>query len=269
MEANQYRAKGLNSVKLLATSVRTEFRCVLEDHGIPAHITIQPCTVHRGWCRVEEFHTTVTRSPIRERPVDMLSGGVKYHQGMHPFSSRYNSAHSPGLPQQPARVCSTVGSQPTGQQFNSWGNQYRPQVQGQQYISRISVRRIIPRSSQQEQDPAYKYSDGVNRFLGNFLPSSSFAREELSVDFNVPKLKGVNLTQLAKMVEEGLARTQWFVTGEVDARLFSNSFAFKDESVATTGIKAYAVGVRKLFDQVRRRCSPHAQGCSIDHGQQA
>jgi hypothetical protein len=46
----------------------------------------------------------------------------------------------------------------------------------------------------------------------------------------------------ADLVEAGLFKSQWFVTGEVDPRLFSDSFAFKDESVATTGIKAYATG---------------------------
>jgi len=105
-------------------------------------------------------------------------------------------------------------------------------------------------SSKTELEPAYKYSDGVNQFLGNFLPSSSAARDELCVDFTVPKLTGLPIQELADLVKQGLDRTQWFVTGEVDARLFSDNFAFKDESVATTGIKAYATGVRKLFDQV-------------------
>lgn len=43
-------------------------------------------------------------------------------------------------------------------------------------------------------------------------------------------------------MEAGLSKSQWFVTGEVDPRLFSDNFAFKDESVATTGVKAYATG---------------------------
>jgi hypothetical protein len=107
-----------------------------------------------------------------------------------------------------------------------------------------------PPSNDAEQDPAYKYSDGVNQFLGNFLPSNKAAREELNVDFSAAKLTGISIQELAKLVEQGLSKTQWFVTGEVDVRLFADNFAFKDESVATTGIKAYATGVRKLFDQV-------------------
>lgn len=106
-------------------------------------------------------------------------------------------------------------------------------------------------SGDPEQDPAYKYSDGVNQFLGNFLPSSKAARDELGVDFSAAKLTGISIQELAKLTEQGLSKTQWFVTGEVDPRLFADNFAFKDESVATTGIKAYATGVRKLFDQVR------------------
>lgn len=100
-----------------------------------------------------------------------------------------------------------------------------------------------------QEDPAYKYSDGVNQFLGNFLPSNNAARDELDVDFAAPKLTGLSIDKLAALVEKGLSKTQWFVTGQVDAQLFSDTFAFKDESVATTGIKAYATGVRKLFDQ--------------------
>lgn len=59
-----------------------------------------------------------------------------------------------------------------------------------------------------ESDPAYAYSDGVNKFLGNFLPSSSSARQELSVDFDAPKLTGISLDELGKLVEQGLLATQ-------------------------------------------------------------
>ncbi|WIA31310.1 hypothetical protein OEZ86_002212 [Tetradesmus obliquus] len=105
-------------------------------------------------------------------------------------------------------------------------------------------------SDSNEAEPAYAYSDPVNQFLGQFLPSNRAAKDELAgIDFDTPKLSGRSIQQMAELVEAGLSRSQWFVTGEVDPRLFSDSFAFKDESVATTGIKAYATGVRKLFDQ--------------------
>jgi hypothetical protein len=43
------------------------------------------------------------------------------------------------------------------------------------------------------------------------------------------------------------------VAGEVDPTLFSDDFKFKDDTVATTGIRSYALGVRKLFDQVEKK----------------
>jgi hypothetical protein len=67
-------------------------------------------------------------------------------------------------------------------------------------------------------EPGYDYSDPVNRFLGQFLPSSKSAKEELSVDFRQGKLRGLSIEQMARLVEEGLSKTQWFVTGEVDPR---------------------------------------------------
>jgi hypothetical protein len=126
--------------------------------------------------------------------------------------------------------------------------QAAPPQQQKETATTSSTSQAAP--GEQEQDPAYKYSDGVNQFLGNFLPSNKAARDELDVDFAAPKLTGLSIDELAALVEKGLSRTQWFVTGQVDAQLFSDTFAFKDESVATTGIKAYATGVRKLFDQV-------------------
>ena len=109
--------------------------------------------------------------------------------------------------------------------------------------------------SSKQQNPTeaadgYNYSDPVNKFLGQFLPSSSAARDALGhIDFQAPKLTGLTLQQMRDLVEEGLSKTSWFVTGEVDPRLFAEDFTFKDDSVATSGIKSYAMGVRKLFDQ--------------------
>jgi hypothetical protein len=51
------------------------------------------------------------------------------------------------------------------------------------------------------------------QFLGQFLPSSRAAREELSVDWGAPKARGLSMTELAARVEAGLAARQWFVTG--------------------------------------------------------
>lgn len=101
-----------------------------------------------------------------------------------------------------------------------------------------------------DSDHKYGYSDPVNKFLGNFLPTNKAATAEITgIDFEQPKLSGISIQKLRDLVAEGLSKAQWFVTGEVDPRLFADDFTFKDESVATTGIRSYAVGVRKLFDQ--------------------
>eukprot|EP00879_Flechtneria_rotunda_P013843 GHRR01014459.1.p1 GENE.GHRR01014459.1~~GHRR01014459.1.p1 ORF type:complete len:263 (+),score=71.81 GHRR01014459.1:577-1365(+) len=120
---------------------------------------------------------------------------------------------------------------------------------GRHGSSHVCFSKVQRRGSDQE-DHQYDYSDPVNKFLGRFLPKNSNSSEqELGVDFNQPKLRGLSVGQMAELVEQGLSSTQWFVTGKVDAMLFSDTFAFKDESVSTKGIKAYATGVRKLFDQ--------------------
>jgi hypothetical protein len=40
---------------------------------------------------------------------------------------------------------------------------------------------------------------------------------------------------------------------QVPVALFSDAFVFKDDSVATSGIRSYGLGVRKLFDQSNAR----------------
>jgi len=100
----------------------------------------------------------------------------------------------------------------------------------------------------------YEYSDPVNRFLGRFLPLQRDVTAELSgINFAAPKQTGLKLEELAGLLEQRLTATEWFVTGEVDPTLFADNFAFKDDSVATTGIQSYAEGVRKLFDQETAR----------------
>lgn len=59
----------------------------------------------------------------------------------------------------------------------------------------------------------------------------------IQVDFDVPKVRGLALKTLAERVEEGLRDSEWFVTGVVDAAIFSEGFVFKDDSVSTKGIR--------------------------------
>uniref|UniRef100_A0A7R9VWZ2 Uncharacterized protein n=1 Tax=Chlamydomonas euryale TaxID=1486919 RepID=A0A7R9VWZ2_9CHLO len=96
----------------------------------------------------------------------------------------------------------------------------------------------------------YDYSDPVNQFLGNFLPRARDVEAELShIAWDTPKATGLSLDQMAERLSAALAQKEWFVTGDVEPSLFSDEFAFKDDSVATLGIRNYALGVRKLFDQ--------------------
>jgi hypothetical protein len=90
-------------------------------------------------------------------------------------------------------------------------------------------------------------------WMGRFLPPARDVEAELmaeGVDLDAPKAPGLTLSALAERVERGLSAKEWFVTGAVDSAIFSDCFEFKDDSVSTKGIKSYALGVRKLFDQV-------------------
>jgi hypothetical protein len=109
-------------------------------------------------------------------------------------------------------------------------------------------------SSSSKKEPAYAYSDPVNRLLGNFLPPARDATAELAhVNWRAPKATGLSLDALADRVRAELAAREWFVTGDLPPELFSDAFTFKDDSVATAGVRSYALGVRKLFDQATSR----------------
>jgi len=111
-----------------------------------------------------------------------------------------------------------------------------------------------PKAAAAEEPERYAYSDPVNKALGNFLPKARDAAAELShVDWGAPKAAGLPLQQLAERFTAEFLQREWFVTGDVPVELFSDAFAFKDDSVATSGIKSYALGVRKLFDQATAR----------------
>lgn len=45
------------------------------------------------------------------------------------------------------------------------------------------------------------------------------------------KRRGLSAVEMAAAVEEGLLRHGWFVTGELDASLFSDDFSFEDPQV--------------------------------------
>lgn len=103
-------------------------------------------------------------------------------------------------------------------------------------------------------------ADPLTAFLGKFLPSNedkSSSPQAEDLVFNVGELekrRGMSATEMASAVDEGLQRNGWFVTGRVDASLFSETFFFSDPQVSLTGVGKYAEGVAKLFDQEESRC---------------
>uniref|UniRef100_A0A7S1UIJ5 SnoaL-like domain-containing protein n=1 Tax=Phaeomonas parva TaxID=124430 RepID=A0A7S1UIJ5_9STRA len=52
-----------------------------------------------------------------------------------------------------------------------------------------------------------------------------------------------------RYLPQGLEAYSWFVTGNVDARYFSDAFRFVDPSVQTESLTDYAEGTAKIFDQ--------------------
>ena len=100
-----------------------------------------------------------------------------------------------------------------------------------------------------------EYSNQLTAFLGNFLSttkqssSSNVVGSIDEVDWQARKRRNLRLEQLVAALRTGLTKNEWFVTGVVDPTLFSDDFAFKDPDVQLKGIRPYAEGVNRLFDQ--------------------
>eukprot|EP00903_Cladosiphon_okamuranus_P014465 g13420.t1 len=110
-------------------------------------------------------------------------------------------------------------------------------------------------------DDGIDYSaDPITAFLGKFLPNGkekSETPQAKDLVFNVgeqAKRKGMDAQEMAAALDAGLRLNGWFVTGRVDASLFSDSFYFSDPQVSLTGVDKYAEGVAKLFNQEESRC---------------
>ena len=73
------------------------------------------------------------------------------------------------------------------------------------------------------------------------------------IDWDAPKINKVPLEKLAQALDAELYEKEWFVTGNVNPRYFSESFRFQDPDVQVTGIRKYAEGVRKIFNQETAR----------------
>ena len=112
-----------------------------------------------------------------------------------------------------------------------------------------------------------EYRNAATKILSTFMSSPSPDNQERSdsqpqtnddddddvvfsrIDWDAPKIGKVPLETLAQALDAELYASEWFVTGRVNPRYFSDLFRFQDPDVKVTGIRAYAQGVRKIFNQ--------------------
>jgi hypothetical protein len=98
-----------------------------------------------------------------------------------------------------------------------------------------------------------EYRNAVTKVLSNFMQKESMETNAgllTEIDFNAPKIPATtSLKNLALALDCELIEKQWFVTGNVNPRYFSDDFEFQDPDVQLKGIEEYARGVNKLFDQ--------------------
>lgn len=79
------------------------------------------------------------------------------------------------------------------------------------------------------------------------LASGFFNKEEVAsnnnvidaINWNVKKRKTVTLKSMISILEKSLRQREWFVTGNVDPTLFSESFKFQDPDVKVSGVERY------------------------------
>ena len=102
-----------------------------------------------------------------------------------------------------------------------------------------------------------EYKNAATKILSNFMQKDSMvtAADPLAdIDFNAPKIPATtSLETLVAALDYELIEKEWFVTGNVNPCYFSEDFEFQDPDVQLKGIKEYALGVRKLFDQMTSR----------------
>lgn len=116
---------------------------------------------------------------------------------------------------------------------------------------------ILGRKATENDEIDGVYSNPIIGAVSKFLPSSSLENASKSssliapdkINWNVKKIRKMKLSALATSLQKSLTEREWFVTGNVDPSYFSDDFEFEDPDVKVSGIKAYAEGVYKLFDQ--------------------
>lgn len=110
-----------------------------------------------------------------------------------------------------------------------------------------------------------EYRNAATRVLSNFMvkegSNSSAAAaaggnnplQPVGVDFAAPKRTNLPLAILARALDAELYETEWFVSGRVNPAYFAETFQFQDPDVKVAGIREYARGVTKIFDQKTAR----------------
>ena len=110
-------------------------------------------------------------------------------------------------------------------------------------------------------DDAPKYQNPLLALLGRLLPGEGEVGPASGADvgplpaaladikWDAPKAPEPDLAKNARRLESAITRAEWFVTGAIEPALFSEAFVFKDPDVTLRGVRAYATGVHRLFDQ--------------------
>ena len=91
------------------------------------------------------------------------------------------------------------------------------------------------------------YRNPVAQAFSTFIKPSDVVDLD-SIDWSCRKRKKTSLRRLSDDLCRALKQREWFVTGNVDPKFFSNDFYFQDPDVATAGgVEVYARGVAKIF----------------------
>jgi hypothetical protein len=123
---------------------------------------------------------------------------------------------------------------------------FRPMMGSYRTTRPVAAPPIVALMMEESSSTTNEYRNAPTKVLSNFM-----TRKELqeNIDFNCPKIPKVSLDVLARALDASLYETEWFVTGQVDPRYFSDQFKFQDPDVKVSGIKEYALGVYTVFNQ--------------------
>ena len=125
--------------------------------------------------------------------------------------------------------------------------------------SRLPIKLRSKQSSSESTNE--EYSNGVAKFLGTFIPKKDDSFRVIDeIDWMAEKRRISSIESLVEQITPSLCAREWFVTGNIDPSFFSDDFVFEDPDVKVKGVREYAIGVRKIFDQAVSR----AEVMSVD-----